>query len=491
MLLAEIARLAGETRGWPRLRAEVTPRASLVEHLALRAVETSALFPDDEHGPQLRVRDARLRAGVGGFGAELRLERPTASPLDPAVRLEAALGHLAALASARGSGVVITIDEAHLAPLDDLTTVAAALQVGTEQAWPFVIVLAGLPTIREPSHIVSYLERSEWHEIDTLDEASTLAALELPAARAGRPLVSGAAQLLADAAGGYPYAIQLYGYHAWEAAETRPEIDVAAARRGMERATAELEQALYARRWAQASPREREYLAAVAELLDRGEPATGGAVAAHLGQTTPQLATCRAHLLAKGTLCATDGQLGFVIPGMTRYVLRQAAEVHRTARPGHRRRARRNARLAAPPVDRCQQRDGRRERAERRATDTTSGLERHHSGPSRKPRTILVRTCLQNHEIPTWRIRPVAQQWACGSSRKTRQVPSRNGGEVRAQGNPASHTGCLHGEHMFVRSIAAGGGALRPQRARLASGGYVRWVDSGLTSGRADTIVST
>lgn len=71
-----------------------------------------------------------------------------------------------------------------------------------------------------------------------------------------------------------------------------------------------------------ATPREREYLVAVAELLAAGGPVTGGAVARQLHVAPAQLSSYRARLLTKGTLTAEGDQLRFPVPGMGAYVLK-------------------------------------------------------------------------------------------------------------------------------------------------------------------------
>ena len=100
-------------------------------------------------------------------------------------------------------------------------------------------------------------------------------------------------------------------------------ITKAAVDKAIPAATAELERSLFAQRWQQASPREREYVVALAELLAAGA-ATGAAVAGRLGKTTYQLTQHRNRLITKGTLVAQGEHLSFVVPGLGQYILRQA-----------------------------------------------------------------------------------------------------------------------------------------------------------------------
>jgi hypothetical protein len=135
----------------------------------------------------------------------------------------------------------------------------------------------------------SYFERAEWHELGSLDQAATLEALTEPAAAAGRPFEPAAAAELASETGGYPYAIQLYGHHAWRASAGQDRITLDAARQAAKTGGAQLERGLYAQRWAQASPREQQYLLALASQHAEGQTMNGGAVARRLGVTPAQL----------------------------------------------------------------------------------------------------------------------------------------------------------------------------------------------------------
>jgi hypothetical protein len=125
-----------------------------------------------------------------------------------------------------------------------------------------------------------------------------------------------------DHTGGYPYAIQRYGDHAWHAAAGQPQIDLPAAERAVVSAGAELELGLYASRWAHTSRGERTYLAGVAELLAEGATPTGRSVADRLGTRPQQLSMVRARLIKKGTLVARGEALDFSVPGMAGYVHR-------------------------------------------------------------------------------------------------------------------------------------------------------------------------
>jgi type II secretory pathway predicted ATPase ExeA len=325
VLLGEIAERAGVAHGWPHANLEVTPSASFAPQLAQTVASTLALLENAPRAGRLRPTEAVLRAQLPGVvGAELHLARQAQGEDDPTLAIAGVLRGLAERLMARNTGVVLTIDEAQLADRDEMTRFAAALQEGTGRDWPLVVVLAGLRSLRDHRRMPSYFERAEWHELGSLDQAATLEALTEPAAAAGRPFEPAAAAELADETGGYPYAIQLYGHHAWRASAGQDRITLDAARQAARTGGAQLERGLYAQRWAQASPREQQYLLALASQHAEGQTMNGGAVARRLGATPAQLSQHRARLIEKGTVVAEGDTLSFAVPGMAAYVLRAA-----------------------------------------------------------------------------------------------------------------------------------------------------------------------
>lgn len=323
VLLTETAAIAGAQHGWPRVHVEARPETLFTPDLLAALARAHHLLEQPTTRRALRAESVTLRAGLPGVGGEVRFARATEAPEDPTPALRAALTELATLALARDSGFVLTLDEAHLATRRELAALAALLQEGTGARWPIVVVIAGLPPMRAPEHSATYFERGAWHEVDLLAPQDAVRALRLPAEAAGRPMDEDAAALLAQASGGYPYAIQLYGHHAWRTSAERKLIDLAAAEAALPRAQRELERGLYAARWMAASPAQRRYLATLAALAAAAQPTTARAVADALGRTPKQLSSTRDDLIKAGTLTVEGEALRFTIPGLSAYVLAQ------------------------------------------------------------------------------------------------------------------------------------------------------------------------
>lgn len=191
------------------------------------------------------------------------------------------------------AGLLLTVDEAHLASKDELASLASLLQEAVPRRWPLVVVLAGLPSIQDPRRMVIYLERGEWHSLGLLSDTDTREALTGPAQAAGRPMDDAATEYLATASGGYPYAVQVLGHHAWRASRNADQIGAAHARAGDEAAQRDLAAGLYSARWTDSSAREKEYLAALARLGRDNEPSQGALSATAWMTTIPRIKTPR------------------------------------------------------------------------------------------------------------------------------------------------------------------------------------------------------
>jgi hypothetical protein len=319
--LGEAAALAATEHAWPTVHVEVRPGRDLTPLLTERIIAAGHLLEhttaDDRRHPV--ITGGRIGATALGVGGELEvhLERRGPGPADP---LEAALGATMRIAMAQEAGLVITLDEVQYAQRAELAGFTAILQEHMADNWPVVVIVAGLPSLREPRRSVTYLERGEWHELGLLTHDEAEQALREPAADSGRPMERDAARELATVSGGYPYAVQLYGHHAWRASSGADRIRLEHAVAARTAARRELEEGLYVARWNDASEREREYLTAVAGLLLRAGEATGGAVAAELGKASTEVSYLRDRLIKKGTLYSAGPRLVFITPGMAEWV---------------------------------------------------------------------------------------------------------------------------------------------------------------------------
>ena len=120
---------------------------------------------------------------------------------------------------------------------------------------------------------------------------------------------------------GYPFFIQQLGKHAWNAADQSPitleDVDAA-----IPSAQEALDTSLYEVRAQRATPAERRYMRAMADL-GRG-PYRSGAVAAKLGKSSAALSQLRDRLITKGLIYATEdyGYIEFSVPRFDEFMRR-------------------------------------------------------------------------------------------------------------------------------------------------------------------------
>jgi hypothetical protein len=189
-----------------------------------------------------------------------------------------------------------------------------------------VVVGAGLPHLPAVlSASKSYSERLfKYVRIGQLDRADADFALLAPAEREDASFDRDALDALYEASGGYPYFVQAYGKAAWDAA-TRSPINAGDVKLATPEAEAELAVGFFGSRFERATPAEREYLRAMAELTEgRDEPVNTSSVADHLARKASSLSPARDSLLKKGLVfSAQRGQIAFTVPHFGRYLLTQ------------------------------------------------------------------------------------------------------------------------------------------------------------------------
>jgi hypothetical protein len=241
------------------------------------------------------------------------------------------------LAGDVGKGVAIFIDEMQdLAP-EDVSAVCAACHELSQSALPVIVVGAGLPHLPAVlSASKSYSERLfRYNRIDRLDRVNADKALQMPAQDEDADFTPEALDALYAATGGYPYFIQAYGKAVWDHAPRSPITDEDV-RVASPEAEEELAVGFFGSRYERATPGEREYLRAMAdlgaqvngeevELADAIESVPTADVAAYLERKPQSLSPARDALLKKGLIYSGErGRIAFTVPHFGRYLRAQA-----------------------------------------------------------------------------------------------------------------------------------------------------------------------
>ncbi len=323
VLLDVIGEVASQELGWAVLHVQALQEESLVAVLLQRIPD--AVRPWERFGRGSQDLQAELNVGAdfGVAAARATVERGhTVSTGSAAAALEDALGRVGSFAAGHGTGLLVTVDEAQMAPQEDLSALARALQtVVARRLQPVAVVFSGLQTFRERlAGAGTYASRLPVDELANLEPSAARLALVEPAARRHVAWEDAALGLLVRRSGGHPYYVQLFGWHAWEAAHGEATITLAHAKAGLRSARAELA-GQYEVTWGGLRPQERDYLAAVASVAGQGGAGVEE-VARVLGKEPRQLAVARDRLVHKHGLLEVPerAQVRFVDAEMAAWV---------------------------------------------------------------------------------------------------------------------------------------------------------------------------
>ncbi len=332
-------------RGWASGKVEVKAGASLRRplsaalHRAVRDLAVRHRAPDRVDEVLGVLKAFALKANPEGTGMrdkwqpgiDVPATRGRADSGDMEIDLVELFTCVAELAADVGTGLVLLLDEMQDLGADDVSAMCASCHELSQSGAPLVVVGAGLPHV--PSVLAaskSYSERLfRYLRIDKLDPEAAEQAVRAPVQREDADIDDDALTALYETSGGYPYFVQAYGKAAWDAAPgariTAADVVIA----GPE-AEAELAVGFFGSRLERATPAEREYLYAMAELADvHGAPDEAVAtaqVAEHLERKASSLSPARDSLLKKGLVYATErGFVAFTVPHFGRFLAGRAA----------------------------------------------------------------------------------------------------------------------------------------------------------------------
>ncbi|WDM75261.1 AAA family ATPase [Xanthomonas sp. NCPPB 1638] len=256
------------------------------------------------------------------IGMELPIESGLADSGDLDHDMTQLINEIGLAAKEQDTAVVLFIDEIQHVPEHQLASLIMALHAAAQAQLPVTMVGAGLPQLLgQMGDAKSYAERLfEFVHVDKLDNANAESAVRVPAERENVVFDEDAlAEILAKTSG-YPYFLQEWGKHAWDAAATSP-ITLADSQEANQRALAELDASFFRVRLDRLTNAEKTYIRAMAEL--GAGPHRSGDIAACLGRRVESVAPTRSSLIRKGMVYAPNhGDTAFTVPLFDEYMRR-------------------------------------------------------------------------------------------------------------------------------------------------------------------------
>ncbi|MDQ2680024.1 MAG: ATP-binding protein [Candidatus Eremiobacteraeota bacterium] len=212
------------------------------------------------------------------------------------------------------SAVLIAIDELQYLNEEQLAAIIMAVHRVAQLGLPLLVIGTGLPQLPAlAGNAKSYAERLfDYPSVGPLSRLEVFEAIRGPADAEGVAITDTALDRLHTITEGYPYFIQEWAYRVWNIALRSPISidDVSAAEPEV---LARLDESFFRVRYDRLTPREKQYLRAMAELGPG--PHRSGDIANILGVKVESSSPLRSGLIKKGMIYSPQhGDTAFTVP---------------------------------------------------------------------------------------------------------------------------------------------------------------------------------
>lgn len=259
------------------------------------------------NGLSVKYRDIEI-------GLDIDPEIGTADSGDLESDLPSLLEAIAEAASERKTAIAIIIDELQYLSEQELSALIMAIHRIAQKKLPLALVGAGLPQlIALTGRSKSYAERLfDFLRIGPLGKSDAIKAIEIPIHEQGVEITDEAIEELILQTQGYPYFLQEWGYQTWNLAKKSP-IDRATIVQATDESIRRLDDGFFRVRFDRLTPREKEYLYALA-VLGNGAQRSGD-IAEKLQTSSQSVAPVRNSLIKKGMIYSpAHGDTDFTVP---------------------------------------------------------------------------------------------------------------------------------------------------------------------------------
>jgi hypothetical protein len=313
---------------------------ALAEHVGFRVIRVEAVGGEDTLRSLLRQarrvvedldRSGATRAlrsiesvSLTVAGTGLTVDRFETTPDREA--LADVVVDVAGVAAKKDVGIMLAIDEAQMVDPHDLRRLLAGVHRCNQDGLPLFCALAGLPNmVGVVASASTYAERMfRVTDLGPLTPDQVTQAVVLPAEELGVEWSPRATEAIVDRSDGYPFFVQTWAYHTWNAARDEP-ISATDVERAAVNASQALDSSFFAARTARIPASEVSYVQALASLGPG--PHRSGDVAAAAGKTTSQVAAFRDRLIREGLIYSPRyGWVEFAIPHFDAYARRALPE---------------------------------------------------------------------------------------------------------------------------------------------------------------------
>lgn len=230
-------------------------------------------------------------------------------------------------AKAAGKGWTLLIDEVQYLNQKDLAALIVSLHKINQASLPVLFFGAGLPQVAALSgEAKSYAERLfHYPDVGALSEEDAKAAIRQPVNEEGAAIDEAALSEIYLKTKGYPYFLQEWGHQSWNLAVGNT-ITFNDARQAEIMTLKRLDEGFFKVRFDRLTPKEREYVIAMAKLGNG--PYRSSDIADALGETAQSLGPRRAQIISKGMIYSpSHGDIAFTVPMFNDYLIRNLANI--------------------------------------------------------------------------------------------------------------------------------------------------------------------
>lgn len=333
VLLNRIDAIADE-EGFERIYLEAREDRSVSEMLAQPLRTLLVRLSRMEHSRELAKKALgalrsfasafKIMIGDVEFGVNPAIGRADSGDLE--TDLSEVFLDMANAARAADRPIGILIDELQYLSERDLGALITAMHRLSQKGLPCLLFGAGLPQLAAlAGEAKSYAERLfRYPTVGPLAEPAAREAIRTPVLREHVEITDDALSLIVTKTQGYPYFLQEWGAQAWNMAPASP-INRQDVEEATKKALQELDESFFRVRMDRLTPRERDYVRAMAELGTG--PHRSGDIASKMRLKVTKAGPLRNGLIKKGMIYGPQhGETAFTVPMFDEYLRRSIPE---------------------------------------------------------------------------------------------------------------------------------------------------------------------
>lgn len=291
-----------ENAGWISVNATVLP--GMLEDLYQRSLAQASEAMENNESARLTGLTVGNAIGVTWETVE-----------EEAVNWRTKMYRVLDALESHGSGLLFTLDEV-TPDLDEMIQFAAVYQHFVRERRNVALLMAGLPNNVSgllSNRSASFLRRSKQYRVGNIEDRDIAYAMRQTILDGGKTIDQDALEYAVTVIGGFPYMMQLVGFHMWEGNLVATSFSIRDVQWGAQMAAEDMRDGVYRNTFNELSGKDIEFLDAMLEDEDVSEMR---AIASRMNVTSNYASQYRLRLIDQGVIGPRGrGRVWFDIPG--------------------------------------------------------------------------------------------------------------------------------------------------------------------------------